>query len=253
MSLAGPRHRISSSDGMYTTEQSRGGWIYAEKSSSHDRTLVQLQRKGDGESGSRLVSSRPAKHLYPRNTIQTVSLTTLSGWIVFRGQTCLAGVEETSCNPLYYPGYTVCVRQFVDCVSSPIFTVLPLGNPDFGDCATGSVGADPDYHVLCEYPIVAPRGTACDSSGTCTIENPIVGIVPATYYLELIGICIPHAPVYMRTELHQFTLTFTLAGIGATIDPYSTTAEQCIALLNSSCQVFLNSAAERNQNTLYPK
>ncbi|KAI8517619.1 hypothetical protein Bbelb_036360 [Branchiostoma belcheri] len=55
--------------------------------------------------------------------------------------------------------------------------VLPLGNPDFGDCATGSVGADPDYHVLCEYPIVAPRGTACDSSGTCTIENPIVGIV----------------------------------------------------------------------------
>ncbi|KAI8503716.1 hypothetical protein Bbelb_186870 [Branchiostoma belcheri] len=97
--------------------------------------------------------------------------------------------------------------------------VLPLGNPDFGDCATGSVGADPDYHVLSKYPIVAPRGTACDSSGTCTIENPI----------------------------------FTLAGIGATIDPYSTTAEQCIALLISSCQVFLNTAAERNQNTLYPK
>ncbi|KAI8517489.1 hypothetical protein Bbelb_035060 [Branchiostoma belcheri] len=103
--------------------------------------------------------------------------------------------------------------------------------------------------VLCEYPIVAPRGTACDYSGTRTIENPI----PATHYLELIGICIPHAPVYMRAELPQFTLTFTLAGIGATIDPYSTTAEQCIALLNSSCQVFINSAAERNQNTLYPK
>ncbi|KAI8477553.1 hypothetical protein Bbelb_447160, partial [Branchiostoma belcheri] len=118
--------------------------------------------------------------------------------------------------------------------------VLPLGNPDFGDCATGSVGADPVYHVLCEYPIVAP--------GARRVTTP-----PATYYLELIGICIPHAPVYMRAELPQFTLTFTLAGIGATIDPYSTTAEQCIALLNSSCQVFINSAAERNQNTLYPK
>ncbi|KAI8484935.1 hypothetical protein Bbelb_373420 [Branchiostoma belcheri] len=30
----------------------------------------------------------------------------------------------------------------------------------------------------------------------------------------------------MGAELHQFTLTLTLAGIGAIIDPYSTTAEQ---------------------------
>ncbi|KAI8487977.1 hypothetical protein Bbelb_344250 [Branchiostoma belcheri] len=225
------------------------------------------------------------------------------------------------------PAYSGVVR-----VRSILTAVQPLGNPDFGDCATGSCpckesadeadvlavcwpvrrqkgprdSADPRSQILLEKftaggmseaqqspgkdgnflprcPLqIKCRQSVCASwsagvpqarnaadiissqSSTDTAES-----VPENFGNFLSEDTTSREAVVDKHEGHERRSCARRRGsekaggdgdldlglgiptwIGATVVPYSTTAEQLIDFLNNSSQMYLNSADERNQNTL---